>query len=63
MREARVFTSVWDDSGRTITILQRMPDWYGPRARTAESGGPVHHRNLRSTTLVWLELPELLRID
>lgn len=24
MRDARVFTSVWDDSGRTITILQRM---------------------------------------
>jgi hypothetical protein len=24
MRDARVFTSVWDDSGRTIIILQRM---------------------------------------
>jgi hypothetical protein len=24
MRDARVFTSVWDDSGRTITILYRM---------------------------------------
>jgi len=24
MRDARVFTSVWDDSGRTITILRRM---------------------------------------
>jgi len=24
MRDARVFTSVWDDSGRTITILHRM---------------------------------------
>ncbi len=24
MRDARVFTSVWDDSGRIITILQRM---------------------------------------
>jgi hypothetical protein len=24
MRDARVFTSVWDDSGRTITLLQRM---------------------------------------
>ena len=24
MRDARVFTSVWDDSGRTITILDRM---------------------------------------
>jgi hypothetical protein len=24
MRDARVFTSVWDDSGRTIMILQRM---------------------------------------
>jgi len=24
MRDARVFTSVWDDSGRTITILNRM---------------------------------------
>src|SRR6202008_3565413 len=24
MRDARVFTSVWDDSGRTIVILRRM---------------------------------------
>jgi hypothetical protein len=24
MRDAQVFTEVWDDSGRTITILQRM---------------------------------------
>ena len=24
MRDARVFTSVWDDSGRTITMLRRM---------------------------------------
>ncbi len=24
MRDARVFTSVWDDSGRTITLLRRM---------------------------------------
>jgi len=24
MRDARVFTSIWDDSGRTITILRRM---------------------------------------
>ena len=24
MRDARVFLSVWDDSGRTITLLQRM---------------------------------------
>jgi hypothetical protein len=24
MRDARVFTSVWDDSGRTITLLSRM---------------------------------------
>jgi hypothetical protein len=24
MRDARVFTSVWDDSGRTITLLHRM---------------------------------------
>lgn len=24
MRDARVFTSVWDDSGRTVTILRRM---------------------------------------
>ena len=24
MRDAEVFTEVWDDSGRTITILQRM---------------------------------------
>jgi hypothetical protein len=24
MRDAQVFTSVWDDSGRTITILERM---------------------------------------
>jgi len=24
MRDAKTFTEVWDDSGRTITILERM---------------------------------------
>jgi hypothetical protein len=31
MRDARVFTSVWDDSGRTITMLQRMASLVQPR--------------------------------
>jgi hypothetical protein len=31
MRDARVFTSVWDDSGQTITMLQRMARLVQPR--------------------------------
>jgi hypothetical protein len=37
MRDARVFTSVWDDSGRTITMLQRMASLVQPRHHDDEA--------------------------